>query len=232
MIRNISDLWNDFISLLFPRLCASCSDSLVKGEEILCLKCLSDLPLTGYENYNDNPVAKIFWGRADVEFASAFCFFEKGNKIQTLLHKLKYRGELEIGVFLGRIYGHDLLKQGKFDDIDIIVPVPLHSKKLKIRGFNQSEEIAKGISEAFQKELVTENLYRQQDTESQTRKGRFKRWENVEYAFGVKQPDRFVGKHILLIDDVVTTGATMEACCSALTEIEGVRVSIATVACA
>jgi ComF family protein len=232
MGKAISIMWSDFVSLLFPQLCVSCSDALVKGEEILCLKCLSDLPLTGYESYSDNPVAKIFWGRADVEFATAFCFFEKGNKIQVLLHKLKYKGDRGVGIFLGKLFGAELLDKSVFEDIDLIIPVPLHSRKKRIRGFNQSEEIAKGISEVLNKELNASNLLRIQNTESQTRKSRFVRWENVETAFEVKQPEIFIGKHILLIDDVVTTGATLEACCLAFSGIEEVKISIATVACA
>lgn len=232
MLGLISEIFDDFLSLLFPSLCAGCSEPLVKGEEILCLKCIADLPITGFESYMDNPVAKIFWGRVDIEFATTFCFFEKGNRIQAVLHKLKYKGDWEVGVFLGKYYANELIRGGKFDDIDIVVPVPLHPQKLKKRGYNQSEGIAKGMSETFNKAMEAGNLFRKQSTGTQTQKSRYGRWENVESAFGIKQPEMFTNKHLLLVDDIVTTGATLEACCSVLSEIEGVKISIATIACA
>jgi len=232
MKNPVLSIWIDFISVFFPDLCAVCADSLIKGEEVICLKCLSDLPVTGYQNYPDNPVAKIFWGRVDVEFASSFCYFEKGNKIQALLHKLKYKDERDIGVYLGKIYGDVLLQVCALSGVDMILPVPLHSRRLKLRGYNQSEEIAKGMAKALNKDLELNNLFRIDDTGSQTRKNRYTRWENVRYAFGIKEPSRLEDKHILIVDDVVTTGATLEACCSVLSGIGGVKISIATIACA
>jgi ComF family protein len=200
-------LLNDLLSLFFPQLCAGCNTPLVKGEDILCLNCLADLPKTNYVDGIDNPVALHFLGRVNISYATSFCHFDKGGRIQHLLHQLKYKGRKEIGYK--------------------IVPVPLHPRKERSRGYNQSIEICKGISESMKRPIISGNLIRQIHTSSQTHKGRYERWENVSGIFRVKDCDAFAGKHLLLVDDVITTGATLEACCHPLLDIPGVKVSIA-----
>jgi len=225
-------LFDDLVSVFYPRLCAGCSIPLVKGEEVLCLNCLADLPKTNYHNNLENPVFQIFIGRVNIEMATSFCHFDKGGRMQHLLHQLKYKGNTEVGNKMGILFGYDLIQNIRYQDIDAIIPVPLHPKKEKKRGYNQSTEICKGMSESMDRPLITGNLVREIHTESQTFKGRFERWENVSGIFNVKNREPLTSKHLLLVDDVVTTGATLEACCEPLLLIPGVRVSIATIATA
>ena len=225
-------LFDDLISLFYPRLCAGCNTSLVNGEDILCLHCLADLPRTNYHLFPENPVFQIFIGRVNITLASSFCRFDKGGRLQHLLHQLKYKGNCEVGIKMGILFGYDLIQNSSYQDIDAIIPVPLHPKKEKKRGYNQSAEICKGLSESMNRPVISGNLVREFHTSSQTRKGRFERWENVSGIFNVKNEASLTGKHLLLVDDVVTTGATLEACCEPLLKIPGVRVSIATLASA
>lgn len=220
---------NDFLELFFPRICLVCGDSLLHQEKLVCLHCLHELPRTNFHLEERNPVAELFYGRVRVEFATAFFVFSKGSKYQKLIHALKYKGMKEVGVLLGSHFGNDLKTSLLFLDIDIVCPVPLHPKKEKMRGYNQSEYIAKGISNGLNKKLSTGNLIRKTYTDSQTRKGRYERWENVEGIFELSNPHEFEGKHILLVDDIVTTGSTLEACAVAiLSSTNASKVSIAT----
>jgi ComF family protein len=221
---------NDLLSLFFPQLCAGCGIPLVKGEDILCLQCLADLPKTNYQDGKDNPLALNFLGRINICYATSYFSFDKGGKVQHLLHQLKYKGRKDIGFKLGQIFGFELIRNIQFSEIDAIIPVPLHPRKQWSRGYNQSKEICKGISESMQRPLISGNLIRKVHTSSQTMKGRYERWENVSGIFKVKNSTDLEGKHLLLVDDVVTTGATLEACCEPLLKIPGVRVSIATLA--
>lgn len=224
--------FDDLISLFYPRLCAGCNTPLVKGEEVLCLKCMADLPKTNYHLYVENPVYQIFIGRANISLATSFCRFDKGGRLQHLLHQLKYKGNREVGHKMGILFGADMIQNILYQDIEAIIPVPLHPEREKKRGFNQSVEICKGLSESMNRPLILGNLIREVHTSSQTRKGRFERWENVSGIFRIKNGPLLAGKHLLLVDDVVTTGATLEACCGPLLEIPGVKVSIATLASA
>lgn len=223
-------IFSDLLNLFFPLLCAGCNTPLVKGEDVLCLGCFADLPKTHFGSFTTNSVADIFIGRSNIVYGNAFCQFDKGGKVQYLLHQLKYRGKKEIGYRLGFLFGSELIQTIEFCEIDVIIPVPLHKKKQRKRGYNQSIEICKGISEAMNKPLITDNLIRKKHTSSQTSKGRFDRWENVSGIFHVKSSDSLEGKHLLLVDDVITTGATLESCCEELLKISGVRVSVAALA--
>jgi ComF family protein len=225
------ELFNDFLNLIFPVHCAACGEILIKNERIICSGCIYHLPRTDFHLSQDNPVARIFWGRIRIENATAYYFFNKGSRFRRLIHELKYLGKQDIGIELGRAFGYDLLKSG-FRDIDMVVPVPLHQKKLKKRGFNQSECIARGIAEAMTRPINSSSVIRAADTSTQTRKSRYDRWLNVEGVFRVTEKDLLAGKHILLVDDVLTTGATMEACAAAILEVEGTKVSIAALAVA
>ena len=225
-------LLDDLISLFYPRLCAGCDTSLMKGEEVLCLSCIADLPRTNYHLHEENPVFQQFIGRVPLKYATSFCRFDKGGCLQHLLHQLKYKGNREVGQKMGMLFGYDLIQNSLYQTVDAILPVPLHPKKERKRGFNQSVEICKGLSEAMNRPLILGNLIRVVHTDSQTQKGRFERWENVSGIFSVKNGIALENKHVLLVDDVVTTGATLEACCIPLLQIPGVRVSIATLATA
>ncbi|MFC2152563.1 ComF family protein [Bacteroidota bacterium] len=221
----------DFFNLFFPDLCVVCNTHLVNQEEIICTKCIFNLPKTNYHKEIDNPVSQLFWGRTKVEYATAFFTFSKGSNYQYMMHKFKYHGNKEIGYVLGKSFGNQLRKS-VFNNIDLIIPVPLHKSKLKKRGYNQSEWIAMGLSETLQKPLDVKSFIRSLATETQTRKSRFERWKNVENIFTIKNENALKGKHILLVDDVVTTGSTLEACVNSILEIEGTKVSIAALAVA
>lgn len=218
--------------LLFPRLCVVCGDKLIEQEYWICLHCLHHIPRTNFHLDPDNPVSQLFYGRVEIEFATSFFYFNKGSKYQTLLHNLKYKGMKEIGEEIGKQFGIDLLKSSDFSTVDVICPVPLHPQKEKKRGYNQSWWIASGISQQMNKPISVDNLKRVTVTETQTRKNRFERWQNVEGIFELSNPEEFSGKHILLIDDVVTTGSTLEACAQAILSKTSARVSIATLATA
>jgi ComF family protein len=218
------------LEFFFPTLCVTCRNRLVTQEKFLCIDCWHDLPATNFHLQPENKVEQLFWGRVKIENATAFFTYNKGSNYQHLIHFIKYKGLKELGFETGRRFGLALSASPKFNSVDIILPVPLHPKKQKIRGYNQSEWIAKGISESMGKTVSVNNLQRNLHTSTQTRKNRYERWENVESIFEVKLPVEFAGKHILLVDDVVTTGSTLESCAFQLLQIENVKVSIATLA--
>jgi ComF family protein len=214
------------LNILLPRLCTACRRPLKKWEECLCLTCLAELPLTRFHEELDNPLARVFWGRVQLEQAVAWFYFRKGSAYQDVLHQLKYEGRPDIGVSLGREFGNHLRHSRQFSIPDAIIPVPLHPKKMRRRGYNQSAEIARGLAHATGAPLMLKNLVRLAHTDTQTRKSRFDRYLNVTGRFGVANPDSLQGLHLLLIDDVVTTGATLEACAETLLTIPGARVSV------
>lgn len=226
-------LFLDYLTeLLFPRLCVVCGDRLIEQEQWICLNCLHHIPRTNFHLSADNPVAQIFYGRVPIEYATSFFYFSKGSQYQTLLHSLKYKGMKELGAEIGKHFGIDLMQSPGFSSVDVICPVPLHPSKEKKRGYNQSWWIASGIAKQMNKELDAQNLKRVTATETQTRKSRFERWQNVEGIFELSNPETFEGKHILLVDDVVTTGSTLEACAAAIHSATNAKVSIATLATA
>ncbi len=224
-------LFRDLVHLFYPDICQSCGNSLKSYENVICAYCHVHLPVTGFANDVSNAVFELFWGRTHIEFASAYLYFHKGNSAQKLMHRFKYKGIKPIGHKLGFWYGKEILESSLYQDIDVIIPVPLHPKKLRQRGFNQSDIIATGISEAINIPIDTITLSREMYSETQTRKARFERWQNVKEIFS-SEKENLKDKHILLVDDTVTTGATLEACANSLLQIEGVRVSIATIAVA
>jgi len=226
----IYDLWDDFISLLFPRLCYACSRHLMRNESLICTECYVVIPRTNYHCEKDNPVAQLFWGRCMIEKAAAFSYYNKGSRIRNLIHYLKYKGISEIGYELGRIYGLSLEASGFTKDIDLIIPVPLHPEKKRIRGFNQSESISMGIADAARLPVDIKSLSRAVVSATQTKRSRYERWTNVEGIFQVIDPQTILGKHVLLVDDVITTGSTIESCSNELLKIEGVKVSVVALA--
>jgi len=178
----------------------------------------------------DNPVAQLFWGRCMIEKAAAFSYYNKGSRIRNLIHNLKYKGIREIGYELGRIYGLSLKSSGFTADIDLIIPVPLHPTKMRIRGFNQSEIISKGIADATGLAVDVKSLSRKTKSATQTKRSRYERWTNVEGIFQVIDPQTIMGRHILLVDDVITTGSTIESCTNELLNVKGVKVSVVALA--
>ncbi len=222
----------DLLMFFFPVNCLICSKRLVSPGGILCLKCEYHMPRTAYRDRMDNPVSKLFWGRVPVEMGTSLLRFEKGSAYQTLLHNLKYKGNRKVGLHLGRLLGHEL-KRTSISSCDLLIPVPIHQKRLRERGYNQSEIIACGTSEILGIPVVSNLLRRTSQQHSQTSMGRYERFKNVSDNFKLaRNPPDINGKRILLIDDVVTTGATLEACCQILFSHYKCMVYIATVSCA
>ncbi len=226
----ISEWFSTFVNLFYPRLCESCSNYLFKNEVCICTRCLFHLPKTDFHLEKNNPVSILFWGRVKIKYAASYYTFSKGSLFQKLIHKLKYQNKQEIGIVLGKHFGESLKKSDFFKDIDLIVPVPLHPKKEKTRGYNQAYLVAIGLGKTMQKPVVTDNLVRLVHTDSQTKKNKLERWQNVDSIFKITDSSALENKHILLVDDVVTTGSTLESCAHAILKAEGAQVSIATLA--
>lgn len=224
-------LVSDILDLFYPALCITCGKKLVTQERFMCLDCYHDLPRTKFHTNPENKVAQLFYGRAMVENATSWLYFRKGSRYQRLVHYMKYKGLKEIGDELGKLFASELI-ESPFRQVDVVVPVPLHARKQKQRGYNQSENIAKGIASGLGKPLVLNNLVRVRYNPTQTLKNRFERWKNVENIFRISNPEEFLKKHVLLIDDVITTGSTLEASVAALLDAGAGKVSIATLACA
>ena len=225
-------LYKSLINLLFPCVCAGCGNILLEGEDTVCTTCRFLLPKTGYENNPDNPLAQMFYGQMPFNAVMAEFFFSKTGKVQHLIHGLKYHHCRENGMFLGQEIGKSLLKATDYQGIDCIVPIPLHPKKEKIRGYNQSHVIAEGISEIMNIPIVEKCLVRSVFTDTQTHKTRDERYQNVKDIFKIENPEILENKHVLLVDDVLTTGATLMSAGKALLQVKGIKISVATVACA
>ncbi|TND10294.1 MAG: putative amidophosphoribosyltransferase [Bacteroidetes bacterium] len=222
----------DFFSLIYPQLCPACDGPVYRHEKSLCTACIHSLPRTGYHLQAGNPVSRLFYGRVPLEAAAAFLVFQKDGRVQQMIHQLKYKGNRGVGVESGALFGTDLKKSPLFADVSCVIPVPLHSSKLRKRGYNQAACFAEGIASSMQISCDTGSLIRRKATATQTRKNRFDRWQNVEEVFAIGESAHLENRHILLVDDVITTGATLEACAVKLLEIPGTRVSIAALAAA
>jgi ComF family protein len=222
-------LLKDFIGLFYPEVCITCGEGLAEKEEFLCTSCFYKLPRTDYHNHPDNVLHRIFYGRAEIQAATAYCFFTKGGIVQDLVHEIKYKGKKELGICFGKWYGQDLKNVPPFSELDYIVPVPLHPKKLKRRGYNQSACFAEGLSQVMRVPVLENGIKRQKDTETQTNKSRFSRWENVKDVFAVENKEQLAGKNVLIVDDIITTGATIEACIHALNDAAVKSVSVASI---
>lgn len=220
----------DLFSLLFPSLCCGCGTDLYTGEQLLCTECLYNLPYTDYHLHTENRAAKQLWGRLPCNAVMSLFYFKKGARTQNLIHNLKYKGRKDLGLKLGNMIAEKLLTAPAYTGIDIIVPVPLHKSRERVRGYNQSCSIAEGIAAGLNIPLSTDGLVRIKKTSSQTKKGRYQRFENMQSVFSVKDAWAFKDKHVLLVDDVLTTGATLEACGMVLLEAKIAKLSIATVA--
>jgi ComF family protein len=220
------------VDLFYPKLCLSCGRKLLETERVICTHCKVDLPRTNFHLKKDNPVEILFWGRCNVYSAAAYYRYLKGGNVQQLIHNFKYKGFQEIGVYIGEQYGRQLMESEYFKTVDYLIPVPLHPKKKLKRGFNQSEVFGKGLEKSMAAKLDTDNLHRLIHTSSQTKKSRWERYKNVSDIFGIHDAEKLRGKHVLIIDDVITTGSTIEACVQKLNEIEGIKISVAAMATA
>ena len=207
-----------------------CGSDIIEDENLLCLHCLNHLPHTNFAFHANNPVEKIFWGRLPLASASSEFYFSKGSTIQHLIHEFKYKGNQDVGIYLGNLMGKSFRNSNRFNKIDALIPLPLYPDKERKRGYNQAAILCKGVSETMSVPVIMNNVVRRRFTETQTKKHRVERWENVEGSFAVYNKNDLQGKNLLLIDDVVTTGATLEACGKEILMINDVQLSVATLA--
>lgn len=210
----MKSLWFDFVDLIFPRCCEACDKGLVGNEDIICTSCRIGLPRIEQDSVFSDMIGQKFVNVHEVAGTHSFLLFTKKGKVQKLLHALKYRGKSEVGVLLGFMFGQEMMANGNLPDADLIVTVPLHKKKMKIRGYNQSDKLAEGFSNATNIPWSGKALERTRFTETQTGKTRNERWENVKGVFQVSE--NMEGKVVIIIDDILTTGATLEACMEVL----------------
>jgi ComF family protein len=220
----------DLYSLFYPEICLCCHEHLSTNENTICITCRHELPLTYFCNEENNLVEKSFYGRIQIESATALFYFLKKGKVQELIHALKYKKEQQVGILLGNWMGDDLLESERFNNIDCIVPVPLHLKKLKSRGYNQVTTFGQSLAKKLSISFNETTLLKISLTKTQTKKIRLDRWRNVQEIFSVQDSKALENKHILLIDDIITTGATLEACCKAFQKTKNIKISIACMA--
>jgi ComF family protein len=228
-------MFQNLLALFFPESCFACNGAMVKGERYICTECNIKLPYTDFHEHGAterNPLQRRFWGKVPVRFAFSYLYFRSRGRVQRLLHQLKYKGAKDLGEHLGQRYG-SLLKEYHYQEqFDLIVPVPLHKHKLRKRGYNQSDYFARGLAETMEIPAKANVLIRTINTSTQTYKDRLNRWHNVEQVFEVTKPEEVKAKRILIVDDVLTTGATLEACAVAMLNAGAAEVSIVTIAAA
>lgn len=228
----MTTLLTDFMALLYPSICIGCEDVLQHHEEVICLSCSVDLPKTNFENQKNNPVERLFWFKTKIEEASSSYFFSKNSRIQNMIHSFKYKGNQEAAIFMGKQMGELIKCSDRFKGVTLIIPVPLHPIKFKKRGYNQAQKIAEGISETLGIPVLTESLFRKIPNQTQTKKSLFNRWKNVNSIFGIRNPQYIEKQHVLLVDDVITSGSTIEAAAQEILLCKETKVSIASLAVA
>lgn len=229
LVKNIKEA---IAHLVFPHVCVGCGTDVISEENKLCMFCHEALPKTSFHLHANNPIEKIFWGRLPVRYATAQYYFTKQSLMQRLMHRFKYKGDKDLGLFLGRLIGYELAETNRFKEIDALLPLPLFPSKERKRGYNQAVLLCDGIAEIMQRPVLKDAIVRTTHTESQTKKTRVERWQNMEGRFLLVNEVAIKDKHLLLVDDVITTGATLEACGHELLKGENVTLSIATLCCA
>lgn len=231
-MSTLNNIFSDLKHLFYPHICNGCGSDIIPEQNLLCARCMLQLPATFFANHPNNPIEKIFTGRLPVAAAHAEFYFSKASLVQHLIHQLKYKSNKAIGIYLGEMMGKTIRQSGRFSHVDALIPLPLFPGKEKKRGYNQAAVICEGMSASMQLPVMENVLVRRHFTDTQTKKHRTERWQNVAESFTVQQPEKIKGKHLLLVDDVITTGATLEASGRHLLTANGVTLSIATITAA
>ena len=227
-----SSLFVDLIDMIYPKLCLSCNETLAGSESVICTKCIYEIPKTNFHTCKYNSVFDLFYGKISIFSATAFFYFQKGSVYQNLMHQLKYKGHKEIGIELGKLFALDIQHATDYNKIDYIIPIPLHPSRQRKRGYNQSEMIAIGMAEILHAKVLNHAIIRNKATQTQTKKSKTERMENVKSIFEIKDKISFSGSHILLIDDVITTGSTLISCAEEIHKNVSCKLSIAALAIA
>lgn len=222
--------FRDIFYLFFPEVCLVCNKPLTINEKKICVQCSFDLPVTNFTEEANNLVEQSFYGRVDIQFASCLFYYGRKSMVQQLVHKLKYKNEEQLGTFFGQWLGSELAESKRLPKIDIVVPVPIHKKKLKTRGYNQVAKFSQEIAKSIKADYNEENLICISDVATQTHKNRADRWKNVKEKFSLIDTHLFENKSVLLVDDVITTGATIEACALQLQKAKNIKISVVTIA--
>ena len=230
IFNGIGNYLNAFLHLLYPQICFGCGTDQVEKARPLCNQCIHDLPYTDFFSINENPVEKIFWGRADIQNAGALLFFTKDSLVQKLMTELKYHHNKKMGILFGRLMGEAIAEEEKFKQIDLLIPIPILPSKINSRGYNQSQVIAMGIQQVWNRPIFGDVLMKKNWSNSQTKKDRKARLQQVPDLFILNHPNSIKGKNILLVDDVLTTGATLEAAIATLMTGSPASISIAVAA--
>jgi ComF family protein len=230
VILKISSVFSAFSHLLYPSLCFGCGDNEIGEHEFICIRCLSALPYTQFEKTRNNPIEKLFWGRTHIKFACSTFYYVEQTPLQQLIHQVKYKEQQKLGIYLGTAMGNLLNPVFNENEVDLLIPMPLHPKKLKKRGYNQASLLCDGISTITGRKYDEEVLVRTENTSTQTKKSRLERWGNVHTVFSVNDSNKIRDKHILLVDDVITTGASTEACAQTLLNAGSKSVAICSLA--
>ena len=223
----LKEIKESILQMVFPHVCSGCGSDLLNVESSLCMRCIHALPETSFERHAGNPVEKIFWGRLKLECAAATYYFTKESMVQHLMHQFKYKNNKDLCLQMGRMMAQNFKQSGRFI-VDALIPLPLFPGKEKRRGYNQATLLCEGMSEIIKVPVLNDIIIRPEHTETQTKKGRVERWKNMDGKFFMIDPEKISGKHLLLVDDVVTTGATLDACGTELLKAENVKLSIAT----
>jgi len=229
-MKTLSLYLQHFLHLFFPHTCEGCGTDILDDKSVLCAACFTNLPVTGFMGLEGNTVEKIFYGRVKIAAAGSAFYFNKNSTMQHLIADLKYHRNKEAGFYLGKLLGNELAKTNRFNTVDAIIPLPLNPRKEKKRGYNQAAVIAEGIQSVWPKPILNNKVIRKIFTDTQTHKNRVSRWQSMQGVFAAEQIEKLQHKHLLLVDDIVTTGATLEACATAILQVPGTTVSIATVA--
>ena len=227
-MTSIKDIFNSFIDTLFPRICPVCNNVLLSHEKHICTKCRIDIPITRYHMQEFNAMEQLFAGKTPIEKAVGYFFYEKGNPYSNILHNIKYRNNPQLGQYVAKLFAQELLSRDIFRDIDCIIPVPLHHRKKIQRGYNQSEYIAKGFSDVFDIPVHNNIIIAHKSHESQTNKGIYERWLNTQNIFSAQDTQVLENKHVLIVDDVVTTGATLLSATLTIASVPNIKISLAT----